>query len=150
MFNKRGLLVLTLAFAVLVTGSISVTAQEETVVSATNDFLTDIHENGFYTVDQKEVNTQRKVRPNLFILDVRTPGEVEEGKIPGATAVRLSDLAQNLDKLPDDKDTTIYVYCKGGTRAAYAVATLHTLGYTEAYNMGGFVDWKEAGYPVEN
>jgi rhodanese-related sulfurtransferase len=150
MFNKRTLVALTLAFAVLVTGSISVIAAEEAVIDAADSFLHDIHENGFYVADQEEVNTQRKVRPNLFILDVRTPGEVEKGKIPGATAIRLSDLAQNLDKLPDEKDTTIYVYCKGGTRAAYAVATLHTLGYTEAYNMGGFVDWKEAGYPVEN
>ena len=150
MFNKRTLVALTLAFAVLVTGSISVIAAEEAVIDAADSFLHDIHENGFYVADQEEVNTQRKVRPNLFILDVRTPGEVEKGKIPGATAIRLSDLAQSLDKLPDEKDTTIYVYCKGGTRAAYAVAILQTLGYTEAYNMGGFMDWKEAGYPVEN
>ena len=149
MFNKRGLAVLAIALAVFVSGSIAAVAADEVVVSATNEFLNDIHKNGFYTASQKEVNTQRKVRPNLFILDVRTPGEVENGKIPGAKAIRLSDLAQSLDKLPDDTDRTIYVYCKGGTRAAYAVATLRTLGYEEVYNMGGFVDWKEAGYPVE-
>lgn len=149
MFKKKGLVALTLALAVLVTGSLAAVATEEVVVDSTNEFLNDIHENGFYVASQEEVNKQRKVRPNLFILDVRTPGEVEKGKIPGATAIRLSELAMNLDKLPDDKDATIYVYCKGGTRAAYATAVLHTLGYTEAYNMGGFVDWKEAGYPVE-
>ena len=149
MFNKKELVALSLAFAVLITGSIAVIAAEEPCVNAADEFLNDIHKNGFYTASQEEVNTQRKVRPNLFILDVRTPGEVEQGKIPGATAIRLSNLAQNLDKLPEDKDTAIYAYCKGGTRAAYAVATLRTLGYTEAYNMGGFMDWKEAGYPVE-
>lgn len=149
MFNKKGLVALTLALAVLATGSLAVIATEEVVVDASNEFLKDIHERGFYTVDQEEVNKQRQVRPNLFILDVRTPGEVEEGTVPGATTIRLSELAQNLDELPEDKDTTMYVYCKGGTRAAYAVAVLHTLGYTEAYNMGGFVDWKEDGYPVE-
>ncbi|MEF8798659.1 MAG: rhodanese-like domain-containing protein [Candidatus Bipolaricaulota bacterium] len=149
MFNKKGLVALTLALAVLATGSLAAIATEEAVVDATNDFLKDIHKNGFYIASQEEVNKQRKVRPNLFILDVRTPGEVEKGKIPGATPIRLSELAMNLDKLPDDKDTTIYAYCKGGTRSAYAVAVLHTLGYTEAYNMGGFVAWKDAGYPVE-
>lgn len=150
MFNKKSLLVLSIALAVLVAGTgAAVASSHKDVVNATDDFLKDIHKNGFYIASQEEVNKQRKVRPNLFILDVRTPKEVEKGKVPGATAVRLSDLAQSLDKLPDDKDTTIYAYCKGGTRAAYAVAVLRTLGYTEAYNMGGFVDWKKAGYPVE-
>ena len=151
MFNKRSLLVLSLALTMLIAGSVFAIAADDAVVQATDNFLKDVHEQGFYTVSPKEVNTQRKVRPNLFILDVRTPGEVENGKIPGATAVRLSDLAQNLDKLPDDKGTTIYVYCKAGTRGAYAVATLHTLGYGEAYNMsGGFTAWRDAGYPVKN
>jgi len=152
MFNKKSLVVLSLALAVLLTGSVAaIAADHQEVVNATNNFLKDVHKQGFYTVSPKEVNTQRKVRPNLFILDVRTPGEVEDGIIPGATSVRLSDLAQSLDKLPDNKDTTVYVYCKAGTRGAYAVAVLHTLGYTEAYNMsGGFLAWKDAGYPVEN
>ncbi|MBS3736271.1 MAG: rhodanese-like domain-containing protein [Candidatus Bipolaricaulota bacterium] len=149
-FNRKTLAVLTLSLVVLLAGSLAVTAQEDVVVNAADEFLNDIHENGFLTVSQEEVNTQRKVRSDLFILDVRTPGEVEEGKIPGAKAIRLSNLAQKIDELPDDKDTTMYVYCKGGTRAAYAVAVLQSLGYTEAYNMGGFVDWKEAGYPVES
>ncbi len=151
MFNKKSLLVLSIALAVVLAGTGAAIASSHTeVVNAANDFLKDVHKQGFYTISPKEVNTQRKVRPNLFILDVRTPGEVENGKIPGATAVRLSKLAQNLDKLPENKDETIYVYCKAGTRGAYAVAVLHTLGYTEAYNMsGGFLAWKDAGYPVE-
>lgn len=149
MFNKKTLTVLTLSFLVLLTGSLAVTAQEEAVVNATNEFLHEASDGGFYIVDQEEVNKQRQVRPNLFILDVRTPDEVEGGTIPDAKSIRLSKLAQNLDELPEDKDTTMYVYCKGGTRAAYAVAALRTLGYTEVYNMGGFVDWEEAGYPVE-
>ncbi|MFW6071519.1 MAG: rhodanese-like domain-containing protein [Candidatus Bipolaricaulota bacterium] len=148
-FSRKTLSVLTLFLVVLFAGSLAVTAQEEPVVGAVDEFLNDVHEEGFYLADQEEVNKQRQVRPNLFILDVRTPGEVEEGTVPGATTIRLSELARSLDELPEDKDTTMYVYCKGGDRAAYAVAILHTLGYTEAYSMGGFVDWKEAGYPVE-
>lgn len=149
MYTKKSLVVLSLALAVLVTGSVAVTAADEAVVEAADNFLKDIHEQGWYVITPEEVNTQRKVRPNLFILDVRTPGEVENGKLPGATAIRLSDLAQNLEKLPDKMDTTMYVYCKSGTRSAYATATLHILGYTEAYSMaGGFLAWKEAGYEV--
>jgi len=151
MFNKKSLLVLSIAFAVILAGTGTVIAADHTeVVNAADSFLKDVHKQGFYTISPQEVNTQRKVRPNLFLLDVRTPSEVENGKIPGATAVRLSDLAQKLDKLPDNKDATMYVYCKAGTRGAYAVAVLHTLGYTEAYNMsGGFLAWKDTGYPVE-
>ncbi|MEF8799405.1 MAG: rhodanese-like domain-containing protein [Candidatus Bipolaricaulota bacterium] len=150
MFTKKFLVVLSLALAVLVTGSVVATATDDAVVQAVNNFLKDIHEQGWYVVTPKEVNTQRKVRQNLFILDVRTPGEVEEGTIPGAVTIRLSDLAQSLDKLPEEKDTTIYAYCKSGTRSAFAAASLHVLGFTEAYTMaGGIMAWKEAGYPVE-
>ncbi len=148
--NRKSLSILVVIASMLVTGAVVVTAQESAVVDAVDSFLHDVHEQGFYVVQPDEVNTQRMVRPNLYILDVRTPSEVEAGIIPDAHTIRLSELAKNLDKLPEDKGTTMYVYCKAGTRAAYAVAVLHTLGYTEAYNMaGGFTAWKDAGLPVE-
>lgn len=148
--NRKSLSILVLLIASMLVSGVVVSAQESAVVDALDSFLHDINEQGFYIVQPNDVNTQMKVRPNLYILDVRTPSEVEEGIIPDAHTIRLSELAKSLDELPEGKGTTMYVYCKAGTRAAYAVAALHTLGYTEAYNIaGGFTTWKDQGLPVE-
>ena len=148
--NRKSLAVFALIATLLVSGTLVASAAESAVVDAADSFLHDINENGYYTISPEEVNTQRMVRPNLFILDVRTSSEVEEGKIPGAVHIQLNQHAQSLDQLPENKDATIYVYCKAGTRGAYAVAALHMLGWTDAYNMsGGILAWNDAGFPTE-
>ena len=48
-----------------------------------------------------------------------------------------------------EPDTRVIVYCRSGTRAALATATLVTLGYQNAANLeGGINAWKEAGLPL--
>ena len=88
----------------------------------------------------------------VFFLDVRTPDEVANGHVEGATHVALSTLptAEGMSKLPEDKSAIIAVYCKSGHRSALAMPILHAMGYTNAVSMaGGYTGWVEQGYPVE-
>lgn len=84
-----------------------------------------------------------------FLLDVRRTEEVEEsGHIEGAYHIPLSELAQNIDKLPA-ADTPIVTYCAGGWRATIAMTALHAMGWTEVRALKArFADWKDAGNPV--
>ena len=84
-----------------------------------------------------------------FLLDVRRTEEVEEsGHIEGAYHIPLSQLAQNIDKLPAT-DTPIVTYCAGGWRATIAMTALHAMGWTEVRALKArFADWKDAGNPV--
>lgn len=84
----------------------------------------------------------------LILLDVRTQQEWEgDGHVEGATLIPLSELeARAPEDLP--KDAEIVVYCRSGNRSAQASELLVELGYTSISNMGGIVDWQNAGYDV--
>ena len=81
---------------------------------------------------------------NAFILDVRTPEEVEEGYIPNATNIDFylgQEFLDELEKL--DKSKNYYVYCRSGGRSGKACALLNSIGVDNAYNLeGGFMEWE--------
>ncbi|MDP9273264.1 MAG: molybdopterin-synthase adenylyltransferase MoeB [Chloroflexota bacterium] len=80
------------------------------------------------------------------ILDVREPLEWNDGHIPSATLVPLSDLLEKIEQVVPDKATRLVVHCAVGARSARAVAALGTLGYTNAVSMHGTLkEWRELG-----
>jgi rhodanese-related sulfurtransferase len=86
-----------------------------------------------------------------FILDVRRVAELEEkGHIPGAVHIPLSDLHENLDKLPSF-DTPIVAYCAIGWRCTIAMTAMQTVGWenTRALIGGSFGGWETAEYAIE-
>jgi rhodanese-related sulfurtransferase len=82
-----------------------------------------------------------------FLLDVRTPEEYADGHIAGAVNIPLAELGNQLSQVPTD--IPVVVYCRTGNRSAQAVTLLREAGYTNVLDMGGIVDWVEAGLPVE-
>lgn len=87
----------------------------------------------------------------IQFLDVRTPVEWENGILADALLISLDELPtiESMKLLPQSKDAIIGVYCKGGHRAAMALALLHQLGYENAIVMAGGMDaWTAAEYPV--
>ncbi|MDA0977501.1 MAG: cyclic nucleotide-binding domain-containing protein [Proteobacteria bacterium] len=66
--------------------------------------------------------------PRTYIIDVRTPKEVEDDKIPGSLNVPLLLLRKNLGKLKED---AIYVMaCDGGKRSELGAYQLNEEGFT--------------------
>ena len=89
-----------------------------------------------------------ETRPDLVIVDVRTPEEYETGYIEGAMNICVTcDAQELLDNLePYDE---ILLYCRTGRRSATAVQILIDNGYQSVYNMlGGITAWIDAGYTV--
>lgn len=86
-----------------------------------------------------------------FVIDVRSQTEWDEqGHIPGAVLMPVTELATMLEQLPADLDTPMIVYCAKGTRGNYGMLYLKALGYSNVKNLGGgFGAWVEAGLPVE-
>ncbi len=81
---------------------------------------------------------------NAFILDVRTPREVEEGYIPNASNIDIylgQQFLAELEKL--DKSKSYYVYCRSGNRSRQACAVMNNVGFENAYNLeGGIIAWQ--------
>lgn len=70
-----------------------------------------------------------------FLLDVHIP---EQSHIPGTDAfVPYNEIENNLDKLPQDKNTPILVYCRSGSMSKEASDTLSKMGYTNIYDLKG-------------
>lgn len=82
-----------------------------------------------------------KNAPNAVILDVRTKGEYQAGKIPGAINMDLmsADFQSRIAGL--DKDKTYFVYCHSGNRSGQACHLMSSKGL-KVYNLaGGIISW---------
>ena len=88
-------------------------------------------------------------KQSAIILDVRTPAEVTQGYISGATNVDINsnDFTAKINQL--DKSKPVLVYCRSGRRSAAAMRYMRDNGFSEVYNLnGGIIAWSQAGLPV--
>mgnify|MGYP001175624803 FL=1 len=75
------------------------------------------------------------------LVDVRTPGEFEQGYIKGALLIPLDRLSSDAkNKLPD-KEKPILVYCLSGSRSRSAAGLLSGMGYKNVHDLGGISSW---------
>lgn len=81
------------------------------------------------------------------VVDVREPGEWQQGHIPQSRLVPL----QTLLRAPRQhlhRDRILFV-CAVGQRSAVACEMAAAIGYTEIYNLeGGIKAWCDKGFPV--
>ena len=82
-----------------------------------------------------------------ILLDVRYRNEYDAGHLPGAQHIAHTRLLERLEELP--RNRPVYVYCKTGSRSAYASGLLKRFGYSVTLLAGGFDAWTAAGKPVE-
>jgi len=88
-------------------------------------------------------------KDNTIVLDVREDKEILGGKIKGARHITLGQLPSRIGELGTDKQNPILVYCRSGSRSAYACQTLTKAGYEDVANLaGGILAWEAANLPV--
>lgn len=144
--KKRRLMIIMLVLIITLSCSTMATAQSPEVKEALTNYLNNIPED-FDVVFAKGVNFKIKSGKDIFILDVREPGEYKGGHIPQAVNIPIRQVMNNLDKLPD-KETLIVVYCKSGIRAAYVTEALQIMGYNAKDLVMGMIGWKKEGLTV--
>lgn len=86
-----------------------------------------------------------------FLIDVRTPGEYNEGHIPGAVNIDWKNQEEFIAKIKDyAKDKPLLLYCRSGSRSGRASEYLKEQGYEKIYNLrSGFMGWLGMGYDLE-
>ncbi|NLL55711.1 MAG: FAD-dependent oxidoreductase [Clostridiales bacterium] len=88
-----------------------------------------------------------KLAQTELVIDVRSKFEYQQGHIENAINLDIDEIRQNLDKLPKDKDTPIYLYCRVGLRGYLAINILRDAGYTNLYNLsGGYLTYRAYKY----
>ncbi len=86
-------------------------------------------------------------KPDLLIVDVRSPQELKEGKLQNSVLVPFWNIMRGNYNLP--KNRTILLYCAVGGRSYAAMQIMTRNGYSKLYNLkGGIAQWKKEGLPV--
>lgn len=86
-------------------------------------------------------------RKDFYLVNVHIP---YEGEIRNTDAFIIYDkIADNLDRLPKDKNDKIVLYCRSGRMSEIAARELTRLGYSRVSHLsGGMIDWKKSGYEI--
>jgi rhodanese-related sulfurtransferase len=88
-------------------------------------------------------------RPDIRLLDVRTPGEFEAVHIPGAYHAPLDTLGEHAPELRAAVIQPLVLVCQSGQRARRAEALLAEAGMPSLHVLDGGVNgWVAAGQPA--
>lgn len=78
---------------------------------------------------------------DIILVDVRTPEEYREKRIPGSILLPDYEIRRRAAEVIPDRNARIVVYCRSGRRSAEAAKVLKDMGYQNVYDLGGIIDW---------
>ena len=79
----------------------------------------------------------------VVLVDIRNPGEVEQGRNPGSVNIPLAQQRNRRDMLPTDRP--LVVHCAGGWCSSVAASLLRAEGFNEVLDLvGGYHAWLAA------
>jgi len=91
-------------------------------------------------VSAREVHRMIESGNSFVFLDVRSPAEHEQVRLPGATLIPLGALRERLDEIP--RDGEIVTFCKVSLRGYEAALILRAAGFEKVRVMdGGIAMW---------
>jgi rhodanese-related sulfurtransferase len=104
-------------------------------------------EKGYRDITASELKEMMS-QEDIFLVDTHIP---EQRHIKGTDEfIPFNEIEANLDKLPEDKNAKVVVYCRSGSMSAVASEKLVELGYTNVSNLlGGTIEWTKQGYEFE-
>lgn len=101
-------------------------------------------------IKASELKKKLDQNENFVLIDVREQKEWDEGHIPGAVFIPLSQFEQEFEKHLKNPDAEIVVQCRSGKRSFSACQLLLGEGFTNLKNMtDGILGWMDEGYPIE-
>ena len=90
-----------------------------------------------------EFSEQRDGIEGLQLVDIRNPGELENGSIEGAVTIPVGQLPMRSSEL--DPVAPTVVYCAGGYRSSVAASVLRQAGFADVSDIiGGYGAWQKA------
>jgi len=101
--------------------------------------------------DVHDVKRRLEAGERFYLVDVREENEWSRGHVPGAIHLSKGIIERDIEKTIPDLSATIVLYCGGGFRSALVADSLQEMGYSNVRSMdGGWREWRQAAYPVED
>ena len=79
-----------------------------------------------------------KLKNGALVIDVRSPGEFNSGHLAKAINIPLDEIESAVPKRVKDKSQVLLLHCASGMRSGMAKSKLIGMGYTNAFNLGGY------------
>lgn len=95
----------------------------------------------YHKITAAEAKKQLDENKDVILVDVRTESEYNEKHIEGALLIPDNEIAERAAAELPDKDASILIYCRSGSRSETAAKKLVELGYTNVYDFGGINDY---------
>lgn len=137
---KTKIVIITLAFSTIFLGGlfIFIKGEQRFITQQPTEFAS------IKNITSHELASMLKNK-DFFLINVHIP---YEGEIEKTDAfIPYNEIDRNINKLPQDKNAKIVLYCRSGRMSIEAAQTLNRLGYTNIYNhTGGMIDWESKGY----
>ena len=130
----------------ILTGLFGCQPNPKTESSATSESTSQTASASFITLSAQEFASKST---SGTVIDVRTAGEVAQGKIADALEIDYysSNFLDQVSQLP--KDQELYLYCAVGARSEEAARLLVQQGFTKVYHLqGGIQGWSQEGMAV--
>jgi phage shock protein E len=77
------------------------------------------------------------IRRGGIVIDVRTPQEFDQGKVPESINIPVDRIAANIERIKNMKRPVVFC-CASGMRSGNAVNILKSKGLKDVYNGGSW------------
>jgi rhodanese-related sulfurtransferase len=104
------------------------------------------------TISQQTLLDKIDANTPMLILDVRTPEEFAQGRVPNAINIPHTDIKRYASQIAQaEKDgKEVIVYCRSGRRASYVEDVLQSSGMQSLQHLEGDMNaWHYNKQPIE-
>ena len=124
--------------------------QNDTTPANTQNNLENNLQTNLNSISLKEWKNLYDNDKDYIVIDVRTPKEYNNQKIPNSKLINFydTDFKEQLNQL--DKNQKYLIHCRSGSRSSNALGVMKELKFTNVQDLkGGINVWNSAGYPTE-
>lgn len=83
-------------------------------------------------------DARKYLADGAVLVDVRTAEEFASESLSGAVNIPLDTLKSGIENHVTDKSQVVLLHCRSGRRSGLAEEQLRAMGYTNAFNIGGY------------
>jgi thioredoxin 1 len=121
-----------------------------TTIGLALSLLSCAQNNSNSTIPAEDFMKQLVETKNEYLLDVRTPGEFNDGHLNNAVNIDYNSSQFQTEIAKLDKSRPVFVYCLSGGRSANAAHDLEQKGFKVINMKGGIMQWKAKNFPLHN
>ncbi len=83
-------------------------------------------------------NLKEALKKGAVVIDVRTPNEFDQGKVPGSINIPVDRIAANTERIRQMNRPVVFC-CNSGSRSGTATRILKEKGMKQVYNGGSWM-----------